>query len=211
MVCRRLVRLTGRLRQRRESSWSRLCSADSVGSIPPNVYFVLLRRTRIHRAPPSDVAEGGHARRDQRTPAAFSPPVRLTGRLCQVRKSCSVAVVADLLTQGAGGLRRFASPAFPQSTSSCYAELVSCGPLPLLVSADGHAPGPLATKASDIPLCFSPVSPPPVRCQQTLGQIATSSLAESSNPSDKALRVHGIWTETCILRGSAPLTLIFLH
>ena len=49
-----------RLRQRRESSWSRLCSADSVGSIPPNVYFVLLRRTRIHRVPPSNVAEGGH-------------------------------------------------------------------------------------------------------------------------------------------------------
>ena len=67
------VLLTGRCRPRRESSWSRLCSADCVGSIPPNVYFVLLRRTRIHRAPPSNVAEGGHARRDQRTPAAFSP------------------------------------------------------------------------------------------------------------------------------------------
>ncbi|SKC35932.1 hypothetical protein SAMN06298215_0310 [Bacteroidales bacterium WCE2008] len=65
--------LTGRLRQRQVSSWSRLCSADCVGSIPPNVYFVLLRRTRIHRAPPSNVAEGGHARRDQRTPAVFSP------------------------------------------------------------------------------------------------------------------------------------------
>ena len=59
--------------------WSRLCSADFVGSIPPNVHFVLLRRTRIHRVPPSNVAEGGHARRDQRTPAAFSLLLR-TGR-----------------------------------------------------------------------------------------------------------------------------------
>ena len=67
----RRVQLPGRLRQRQVSSWSRLCSADSVGSIPPNVYFVLLRRTRIHRAPPSNVAEGGHARRDQRTPAVL--------------------------------------------------------------------------------------------------------------------------------------------
>ena len=75
-------RMTGRLRQRRESSWSRLCSADFVGSIPPNVYFVLLRRTRIHRAPPSNVAEGGHARRDQRTPAAthlHQPPSASVG------------------------------------------------------------------------------------------------------------------------------------
>ena len=44
--------------------------------------------------------------------------------------------------------RRRLAPAFPQSTSSCFAELVSCGPLPLLLSADGQAPGPLATKAS---------------------------------------------------------------
>ena len=110
------VRVTGRLRRWRESSWSRLCSADSVGSIPPNVYFVLLRRTRIHRAPPSDVAEGGHARRDQRTPTAFSP---------------------------------------------------------------------LRTD--------------------------TPSFNESFNSSDKALRVHEVWTETCLLQGSAPSSLFFRH
>ena len=158
--------------------------------------------------------------------------VRLSGRLRQVRKSCSVAVAADLLTQEAGGLRRFASPAFPQSTSSRCAELVSCGPLPLLVSADGHAPGPLATKASDIPLCFSPVSPPPVRllvlrcpavsaasswraasvtrpAASDFRTIDRPSLDESSNPSDKVLRGQCHATEWPVLRDGAPSTLIF--
>ena len=37
-----------------------MTSAGFAGFIPPTVYFVLLRRTCIQRAPPSNVAEGGH-------------------------------------------------------------------------------------------------------------------------------------------------------
>ena len=182
----------------RESSWSRLCFAAAScraasgsggnprgpGSVPPTPSAPSLPMSTsscfaelVSIGPlPLTWPRVATLAETTRTPAAISPLrtavsccIRPTGRLRQVRKSCSVAVAADLLTQGAGGLRRFASPAFPQSTSSCCAELVSCGPLPLLVSADGHAPGPLATKASDIPLCFSPVSPSPVRRQQTSG------------------------------------------
>ena len=124
--------------------WSRLCSADCVGSIPPNVYFVLLRRTRIHRAPSATRVRGWTRPRPPGHQGQRHPTLLFTG----VSATCS--------------------PLVRRLFSSC-------------------------PQAAD---------------RRT---IDTSSLAESSDPSDKALRVHDIWTETCLLRGAAPSSLFFRH
>ncbi len=74
------------------------------------------------------------------------PEMSRTGTLPNAWLAIENGRIADFGSMEGGVLRgtpfRFAPlRPLPQSTASCCAELVSCGPLPLPVSGGGHAPG----------------------------------------------------------------------
>ena len=83
-------------------------------------------------------------------PAFFVLPLRESSwsRLCSAAASCRAASASGRCPRGLGSVPPTPSaPSLPMSTSSCFAELVSIGPLPLtwprvatLAATRGHPP-----------------------------------------------------------------------
>ena len=118
---------------------------------------------------------------------------------CPAASGCRVASVRF------GKAARSLSPP-KRLTQSFYAAIVAS--LEVVVTSFRHTPFFTAPTAAPsltaFPQCLRRLRHP---CAPTdLRTIDTSSYIESSNPSDKALRVHDIWTETCLLRAGAAIS-----